>query len=132
MWATYGTTPQYGGTVFTGPQEPVVAELNGQSYAPVDHMPDWSTEYMDADGTLKARPEITLSPDTDTVPADGVTPVTFANLIDPVDVQITGPVNDSFECTGGTLKLTFAVPGEYTVRFSRFPYIDAQVVIRAT
>lgn len=121
MWATYGTTPKRGGTVFTG-AEPVTSELDGQSYATVDHMPDWAAEYMDTDGTLKTRPAIPYT----------LTGTIFTGLPDPVNVQITGPVPDAFECTGGELSLTFAVPGTYTVKLTKFPYLDAVETIDAT
>lgn len=84
------------------------------------------------DGALVDRPTMDVALGTDTVPADGATPVTLTGLPSPVDVTIAGPVADSFECTGGTLALTFVQPGNYTVKFSRFPYIDAEVVIHAT
>lgn len=132
VFSLYDITTGEGLGVVTCPADHRDDQVAGWKNADIiDGACDPMTKYVN-NGVVTPRPHITLWPDTDTVPADGSTPVTFVNLIDPVDVQITGPVADNFECTGGTLKLTFAVPGDYTVRFSRFPYIDAQVVIRAT
>lgn len=89
---------------------------------------DDSTVYV-AQGELVARPVMQLSVDKAAIAANGVDCATVSGIPAGADVSIdfvTYPVTDQ------TLSVTTTMPGEMHLLFTKFPYIDAEVIINAT
>jgi len=84
------------------------------------------------DGVITPRPVMPVQFDNATVPADGVSAVTFTGVPVGAAVRVTGPAEDAFTAADDVLELTFDLPGAYAVRVAQFPYRDFEVVIRAT
>lgn len=82
-------------------------------------------------GVVRARPSMATSIPSSAI-ADGTTPVILNDVPAGAMVTIVGPA-----CMSGTVdtmtdvKLTFAVPGEYSVVIECFPYITIEGVVRA-
>jgi len=89
-----------------------------------------ATQYILA-GVVTDKPQLALTPDKTTVIADGVDVSTTLSVPNPTNVVITGPANDSFQVTDGSLELTFDTAGTYTVTLSAFPYLDQTIEITA-
>jgi|GEM_PF-5692817 len=84
--------------------------------------------------TLKPnlRDTTPCTPSTLTVPADGTTPVTLSQMRADTQIQIRGPVSDTFTASGSE-QLTFAVPGRYTITATAaFPSLPREIAINAS
>jgi len=93
-----------------------------------------ATQYVDI-ATLTVRDKAPLGgvPNKTTALADGADLVVISNLPNPTTARITGPgVSQTVTVTDGTLELTFAAPGTYTVVLSALHRLDQTVTINAT
>lgn len=88
---------------------------------------DDAVQYV-VNGELVDRPQFPVAREA-SVPADGETTFTLAELPEGTEVQIDDGAPIVLPDT--TLELTFDAPGTYTLYLRRFPYIDAQVTIHA-
>ena len=88
-------------------------------------------EYV-VDGVIQPRPVMPVLFDNATVPANGVSEVTFTGIPTDAMVMVRGPATDAFTVPDGTLAMTFDAPGTYTIGIEQFPYRDFEVVVNAT
>jgi hypothetical protein len=85
-----------------------------------------------SDGKLVDRPLMVVTASVDTIVADGLSEVQLEGIPIGAIIKVTGPVTMEGVADSTFVELSFAIPGQYIVVISKFPYIDAQVVINAT
>lgn len=120
--------PASGRIVRTGATHITAFEAEAEEgFAVAEGFADDTLHYV-LDGQIVDRPQFPVAREA-SVPADGETTFTLAELPEGTEVQIDDGAPIVLPDT--TLELTFDAPGTYTLYLRRFPYIDAQVTIHA-
>lgn len=113
----YDTAGRIVGAAFCLPTDAARNAPPGTGWIASNHAPEPATEWVD-DGALAARPAQDST----------LTGLVLASLPDPCEVVIEG---DRYPVTGGTVTLSFGLPGTYAVRVEAFPWLDADFEVTA-
>jgi len=89
----------------------VYSELDTKHYIPV----------LGGDNVILARPTSDIIIDTETIPADGVTPITLTNCPIGGLLEVVGPVITTSTIATTTVLITFTVVGIYQIFVTSFP-----------
>ena len=88
-------------------------------------------EYV-VDGAIVQRPPMPVLVSATTVPANGVSVVSFTGIPAGALMRVNGPARDAFTVDDGVADLTFDAPGTYQIDIDLFPYIYLEETIDAT
>jgi len=96
---------------------------------------DWNpdTHYV-ISGKVAERPVMNASIDKADVAADGEDHVMIMGVPSGAMLSVAGPIDLPYQnCgDGDQIALTFDLPGDYTIRITRFPFLDWEATIHAS